>query len=121
MRIFALLLLAPCCAIAQSAFPTAFPDGATPMTAEALKQRITGKVFTIIPAAGAQMRVQYQDTYAFVNSGSFSDSGKWRVEGSSVCIDWQKIPGGCSEMRTVGDAIYTKRASNGEVVIMQPK
>ena len=121
MRMFSLLLLAPTFALAQLWVPTVFPSEAVPLTPEALKQRLAGKAFLVRPAAGAEMRLQYQETDALINIGNSSDSGKWRVEGSSVCVDWQKFPPGCSEVRLVGDVMYTKRASNGEIVILQPR
>lgn len=122
LRTFLVLaLLAPTLALAQASFPTVFPADAVPFEPEALKQRLAGKVFIMKPAAGAEIRLQYQDTNAYFNVGGASDSGKWRVDGSSVCVDWRRIAPGCSEMRRVGDTIYTKRASNGEVVVLQPQ
>jgi hypothetical protein len=115
------LLLAPAAALAQAPAPTEFPSDAVPLASEALRQRVMGKVFVINPVAGAPLRVEYRDVYAFVNVGNFNDSGKWRVEGSSVCVDWKKAPPGCSEARLAGDILYVKRTSNGEIVAMQPK
>ena len=122
MRNFLLsVLLAPVLALAQTSFPTSFPDEAVPLTSEALKQRLTGKTFLIKPVVGADLRIEYQDAYAFINVGGTSDSGKWRIEGSSVCVDWRKFPPSCSEARLVADTIYIKRANNGEVVALMPK
>ena len=120
MHIATLLLVSPLAA-AQASFPTDFPDGAQPLAPEALKERIAGKVFVTKPAAGNELRVQYDENYAFINVGRNSDSGKWRIEGSSICYAWQKFPQGCSEVRTVGDVLYIKRYSNGEVATMEPK
>ena len=115
------LLLAPVLAIAQTSFPTSFPEAATPLNPETLKQRLAGKTFLLKPVVGAELRIEYQDTYAFVNVGGTSDSGKWRIEGSSVCVDWRKFPPSCSEARLIADTIYIKRSSNGEIVALQPK
>lgn len=115
------LALIPVIALAQASFPTTFPPDAVPIAPETVKQRLSGKVFFIKPATGAEIRVQYQDTHAFTSAGGFSDSGRWRVEGSSVCVEWQKIPPSCSELRMLGDVLYTKRGSNGEVVAMQER
>ena len=114
------VLLAPALVLAQASFPTAFPAEAVPITAEALKQRLTGKSFTIKPAAGEEMRLQYQESNAFINIGSANDSGKWRAEGSTLCQDWRRFPVSCSEVRLLGDVMYLKR-STGEVVVLQPK
>jgi hypothetical protein len=116
-----LCLLLPTLAPAQPALQTEFPPAATPLASEALKKLLTGRTFLITPAAGAEMRLEYRDAYAYINIGNRSDSGKWRVEGSAACIDWQVFPAGCSEVRVAGDVIYTKRASNGEVVVMRPR
>jgi hypothetical protein len=40
------------------------------------------------------------------------------VEGSQICIDWQRFPAGCFEVRAVSGALYAKRATNGEIVLM---
>lgn len=117
----AIVLLTPLLAIAQTAFPTDFPDGAVALSPEALKAVLLGKVATSKPVKGPELKVTYKDTYAFLNAGNFADSGKWRVEGSSVCIDWQKIKPSCGEVRAVGDAIYIKRAGNDEVVLQNLK
>ena len=121
MRPFWLFVFVPVIALAQATIPTEFPPEAVPFTPDALKERIAGRTFTFKPVAGDAVRIQYQETHAFFNVGSASDSGKWRVEGSSVCYDWRKFPGGCSEHRKVGDLVYVKRFSTGEVVVLQPK
>ncbi|MDO9075777.1 MAG: DUF995 domain-containing protein [Rubrivivax sp.] len=115
-----LCLLVPTLALAQPTLQTEFPKTAKPLESEALKKLLTGRTFLISQAAGSEMRLQYRDTYAYINIGNRSDSGKWRVEGSAACIDWQVFPAACSEVRVDGELIYTKRASNGEVVVMRP-
>ena len=117
---FLALLLAPVAALAQAPV-IEFPSDAAPLASEALKQRLTGQVFLVNPATGIPLRVEYRDVYAFVNVGNFSDSGKWRVEGSSICVDWKKSPPSCSDARLAGDTLYVKRSSNGEIVAMHPK
>ena len=91
MRPFWLFVFAPVIALAQAAAPTEFPSDSTLFTAEALKERVTGNTFTFKPLAGDVVRIQYQATYAFFNVGSVSDSGKWRVEGSSICYEWKNF------------------------------
>ena len=56
---------------------------------------------------------------AFINTSSgFSDSGKWRVEGSQLCADWQRSPSSCSEVQLNDETVYVKRVSNGEVIAL---
>ena len=121
MRILAALLLVPSIAICQVPFPSACPSEATTPTAETLKQRLTGKSFVAKPVVGSEFRIEYQEVYAFINIGGASDSGRWHTEGSSVCVDWRTFPPACSEARFVGDLVYIKRSSNGEIIPLRPK
>jgi len=55
----------------------------------------------------------------FVNvSNGASDKGKWRVEGSLVCNEYERFPSGCAEMRASATRVCLKRPSTGEVVAM---
>ena len=121
MRSFWLLAFIPVIACAQPAIPTEFPPDAVPFAPDALKERMAGKTFTFEPLVGNPVRIQYQESYAYFNAGRASDSGKWRVEGSSICYDWRNFPRGCSEHRQVGDLVYVKRSSTGEVVELKQK
>lgn len=114
------LLTASAAAAAQTAAPAAFPTDAQPLTAEALQQRLSGKVFSVKAAAGTPWRLQYQaGGYFYINAGGFSDSGKWRVEGSQVCWEPQKTKAACNDVRLAGDSLYMKRDS-GEIVKFEP-
>ena len=99
-------------------FPTDFPANATPLSAEQLRMRVQDKVFTLQPASGPSMRIQYKGEYAYINIGSSSDAGPWRVDGSSICNDWRRFTASCSEVRLLGDVLYVKRKSNNEVMAM---
>jgi hypothetical protein len=124
VRACLIYVLFPMGALAQASFPTDFPAGAQAIESEALRKRLAGNSFNVKPADGGEFRIQYQDTHAYLNlytsRGTVNDTGTWRVQGSAVCIEWQRVKSGCSEFRLVGDVLYTKRASNGEVVAMQP-
>ena len=123
MRAFAFcaLWLTPALLLAQPSFPTTFAADAAPLGPEALRERLAGKTYFFKPVVGDPVRIQYQETYVFANVGNASDTGKWRVEGSTVCVEWRKFPSSCTEARLVGDALYMKRASTGEVVLLQAK
>lgn len=112
------LALSPLVCFAQGSFPTAFPDGALPLEPAVLQQKLTGKVVNLTYANGVKVRVEYKTDYAFVNTANASDNGKWHVEGSAMCFDWKRFPPGCSEVRSVGDALFLKRVTNGEIVQM---
>ena len=111
----------PVWALAQAPFATDFPGGAAVVAADDLQKKLTGRVFQMKYANGTDVRLEFKDTYAYVNSGSSSDSGKWRTEGSKLCIEWQRFPSGCSEVRTVAEALYLKRFANGEIVQLVQK
>ena len=121
MRILPVLLAAPALAVAQASFPTEWPSGAVPLSAEALKQRLVGKTFVAKSVTGSDVRTEFQESYAYINTGSANDSGPWRTEGSAVCNEWRKLRPACSEIRAVGELLYVKRANNGEIMTLTPK
>ena len=117
MRILSFVAaLVPIVAFAQSSFPTEFPEGSTPVEATALRQLLAGKTFTVKPTVGSELRIQYKESYAYLNTSGTNDSGRWRTEGSTVCYEWKTIRPSCSEVRLLGQVLYVKRANNGEVV-----
>ena len=112
------LLMSPLAALAQA--PAEFPAEAKSLAADALQQRVAGKVFNVKPAAGPEWRLQFQaNGYYFINAGGYSDSGKWRTEDSRLCTAPQKRPASCNEMRLASEALYLKRDS-GEIVKLEP-
>ena len=118
MRSLIALLIMPIAVVAQTPLPTEFPVDSAPLAPEVLKQRLAGKVFKVKPADGPSWRLEYKASgYVFLDTSSgYRDTGKWRVEGTQLCTDWQRTPSACSETRAKGDVIYVKRNSNGEVV-----
>lgn len=110
-------------ALAQSAIPVTFPEGAIAATAQQLKTRLTDRVFGARMTNGDDWRFEYKSNgYFFLNtSRGYADSGKWQIEEGKVCAEMQKTGAACNEMRIVNDVLYLKRASNGEVVALQPK
>lgn len=122
MKALFLLLALPSLVLAQTPPAPGFAAEAKPLEAEALRTRVSGKAFSYKTAAGSTVRVEYKDnSYAFVNVGSSNDSGKWRVEESAVCVEWSRFPAGCSEFRSLGDALQVKLRSNGEIVVLNPR
>lgn len=106
-------------ASAQTAIPTEFPADAVPLSAPALTERLSGKVFHLKMADGTDWRYQFQGGFFFFNiSNGHNDSGPWRIEGSSLCLNLKKSAASCSEMRFKGDLLFIKRASNGEVATL---
>jgi hypothetical protein len=122
-RRIAALSLFTAATVAQAqapATPPDFPADAQPLTAEALQQRLSGKVFSVKTAAGAPWRMQFQGSgFYFINVGAYSDNGKWRTDASRLCTEPQKRPAACNDMRSAGDALYLKRDS-GEIVKFEP-
>ena len=123
MRYILTLLVIPAAVLAQAERPTEFPAEAEAVTADALRDRIAGKVYDVKTFDGATWRLQYKPNgYAFIDtSKGLRDSGKWRIEGSKLCSEWQRTPSGCSEARVKGNTVYVKRVANGEVVALVAK
>lgn len=109
-------------AVAQTTLTTEFPPEATAPSADALRERLSGKVFRTRVADGNTQRLQFNaNGYFFLNTGrGGAADGTWRTEDGRFCLDLKQINAGCSEVRAKGDSLYYKRISNGEVVEMTP-
>lgn len=100
----------------QSPHGSTFPPGAQQLKPEELKQRVADKSFEYKVIGGG---VQFKGEYFTALSGTgFTVSGKYTVDGSTVCFG---VRYGCSEYRVVGDALFVKRVSDGQVVELEPK
>ena len=116
------LLIAAAMAMGTStiAQTTEFPEGAEPLTQEALHAALAGKVFLMTPAKGPEWRWQFNDNgYFFFNAGQYANSGKWSTKDSTVCQDTGKTIG-CNPMRQKDGVLYLKR-DNGELLTVRPK
>ena len=121
MKSIYFLLFVPGLAFAQAAPTPGFTAEAKPLEQASLLQRISGKAFTYKNLAGTTVRVEYKENgYVFVNVGAAKDNGKWRIEDSSVCVEFSRFPSGCSEFRSVGETLQVMLKSNGEVVNLNP-
>lgn len=120
MRRLLLLLLLPVGAHAQPGPSTEFPADVALLTAEALRERLGGKVFDARLADGTGWRIDYKSTgYVFFDTTKgFRDDGRWHTDASRVCIELRKVAGGCSEMREKDGRLYMKRSSTGEVLVL---
>ncbi len=111
-------------ALAQPKFATEFPEGAQPLPAAALTERISGKVYGAKIAAGPTWRLDFKGSgYVFLDvSTGARDSGKWRAEDGRVCFEFRGPFGtSCAAMRATADSLYLKRESNGEVLLLAPQ
>lgn len=59
-------------------------------------------------STGVTARLQYRESGVVINEASngYFDTGTWRVEGSKLCAKWQKLAGGCQEVRIAGDTLW---------------
>jgi hypothetical protein len=123
MRSLIALLVVPTSLFAQSVAPLDFPADAARVSADALRERLSGKVFSVKLADGNGWRLEYKaNGYAFVDTSTgFRDTGTWRTEDSRLCSEFHKSPAGCSEVRLAGDLLLVKRVSTGELVAFQPR
>lgn len=122
MRAHLFFLLLPLSVAAQPAIPTEFPADTAVLAAEALQQRMAGKVYRARLHDGATWRLDYKaNGYVFLNTGGgFSDSGKWSVKEGQLCSEWTRSPSSCLEARANNEAVYIKRLTSGEVVALRP-
>lgn len=103
-------------AVAQPA--QTFPEAAETPTADALREALAGKVFSVTPSKGPDWRWQFDSNgYFFINVGSFRNSGKWSTKDGSICQDTGRITG-CNDVRTKDGVLYLKR-DNGEIILLQ--
>lgn len=96
-----------------------FPPEAQPIVAQALKDRLSGRVFKARLHDHTGWRLQFKGDFVFVNiSSGASDSGRWRTEDGRLCVDYQRFPSGCSDIRASDSRLFLQRASTGEVVAL---
>jgi hypothetical protein len=102
--------------------PSDFPADVQALAGAALQERFTGRVYRVQPVAGPGWRLEFKDGgYAFIDlTNGARDTGRWRVEGTTLCIEWQRFNSGCSEIRVQGETLHLKRTTNGEVVALKP-
>lgn len=119
MPVAFIAMFAAASALAQQA-PDFAPD-AKPLGADALRERVSGKVFHVVVARGPAWRLQLRDDgWFFLNAGNYADSGKWRIEESNLCWEPQRTKASCNEMRLLGELVHMKR-DNGEIVKLEPR
>jgi hypothetical protein len=122
----AALLLGTATAVSAQTAPvekkpnTEFPADALILAPQELQQRLEGKVHTGKPLDGPGWRLEYRGEYVFVNlSTGPSDKGRWRIEGSQLCTQYERLPSSCAEMRASATRLYLKRPATGEVVALE--
>ena len=105
---------------AQKTFPTEYPAEAQPVAGSDIANRLTGKVFQVTSVTSGNWRLQFDKLgYAFVDTDSgYRDNGPWRVQGERWCTNMGKTGDHCADLYAVGETLYYKRGSNGEVVSM---
>ena len=105
-------------AYAQNA-PTEFPADAVPLTANALQESISGKLYLVKLADGRSWKWQFNSNgnFSLNTSDGFSDTGVWSVKESKLCTQGRRIDASCNEIRQQGTVLYLKR-DNGTVVGM---
>ena len=104
-----------------SAATTEFPDGATALSADELKEAVAGKVFDVVPDSGPNWRWEFkEDGHFFINVANMKDTGPWSTKDSALCTQGKYIGASCNEVRKLAPNLYLKR-DNGNVVQMSPK
>jgi hypothetical protein len=103
--------------VLQATASDGFPDGATTPDAAAVQQHVTGKAFKFGLPNGGWARLQYRDGDYFLDTSSGHHAqGSWRTQDGQLCGTLAGRDEVCSQVRLVGDQMYLRRASSGEVV-----
>ena len=99
-----------------------FPDGASTPSAEALKKRLGGNVFTVKLADGTSWRLEFKSNgYFFVDTSTgFRGSGEWTTEDGRLCSQLRGRDRSCNEARVHQDTLHFKRDS-GEFIQYTPR
>lgn len=113
MQVVAAALLA---ALPVLSFADAMPADAAPLEPDALRARMADHTFGATLSNGARVEVQYKaNGMAFAQgkgagAGAASDTGKWHVDGTRLCLEWRKSANGCYEMRDAAGTLYLLRS-----------
>jgi predicted small secreted protein len=122
--------LSACCALVAGCAASGagqvrdFPPDAQTLSAQALKDRLSGRSFTVRLASGGSADLDYgaDGRYRIRLSSGESDQGRWRAEDGRTCVTYEgRFPSGCSAVRATADRLYTQRASTGEVLLLIPR
>lgn len=104
-----------------SGAPMDFPTDATPLSADAVARRVSGKTFETQLHNGTRVRLEYKTNgYLFVNAPGYANSGPWRPEESHICTHMRNAAASCNEVRERGQQLFVKR-DNGEVIALNPQ
>lgn len=105
-----------------------FPAEAVKLSEPEMRAELSGKSFLVIRPEGGHVRLSFSDSgYVFVSgylngpTERLRGNGKWRVEGSAVCVDWvtAQAPNFCLETRKSADGLVLRRL-NGDLVRWVP-
>jgi hypothetical protein len=108
--------------LATSAQAQAFPEGAASPTADEIKARLSGTVFSVALADGNSWRLQYAGNgyfYVDTNKG-FRATGEWQAEDGRLCGQLRGRDRTCNDVRVHQGVLHYKRDS-GEIVQFIPR
>lgn len=119
MRILPIALLALAFeSLAQT--PMEFPAGSEPVTPDGFEQKFAGRSLEGTRADGSSFRIDPAKDGAYTEmSRGNSANGKWRIDDGKFCTEMYRTSSACNEVRMVGDVLYYKRITNGEVVALK--
>ena len=105
-----------------------FPAESEKLSVGELKTALSGNSFLVISPENIHMRLSFSDSgYVFISgylngpTERLRGNGKWRVEGSAVCVDWitAQARNFCLETRKSADGLVLRRL-NGDLVRWVP-
>ena len=109
-------------AMPATASAQAFPEGASVPSADEIRSRLGGNVFSVKLADGNSWRLEYKSNgYFFLNASTgFRGTGEWKSEDGKLCGQLRGREGACNEVWIHQGILYLQRTS-GEMVQYIPK
>lgn len=113
-----LLVFHAVAAVGQASATKEFPADAVALSSDALKEALTGKVYSLNWVGANPWRLDFRGNgYVYFNSGASNASGTWQAEEGKVCTNVGNFGANCNEVKQSGGLLYYKRQS-GEVIPM---
>lgn len=99
-----------------------FPEGATVPSADELKKRLGGSVFSVKLADGTTWRLEFKSNgYFFVDtSAGVKGSGEWAAEDGRLCSQMRGRERRCNDVRVHQDILHLHR-DTGEFIQYLPR
>ena len=114
--------------VSAQSLPDTFPAEDMAPTETELRAMLSGRDFKVIRPEGGRITISFfRNGYVFAGGSigqvdSIRGKGRWKVVGSTVCLDWfaANFDSTCLETRKTEDGLVLRRSS-GELVRWVPE